>query len=101
MTAPHALPTGSLAPLGGLLVERFPDRSGFAFNVDRPSGVKYLTRRGIDSLLKLCGRHGAPPRIPEHELTPETRRFVEHGLATTEVDTTTSSTNGKKCTRRF
>lgn len=61
--------------------ERFADGSGFAFNLEQPSGVKYLTRRTYDLFDELIQRHGDPPVIPDHGSTNATAELVRHGLA--------------------
>lgn len=50
-----------------LLMERFADGSGFAFNLERPGGIKYLLKPTFDRLQELVRDFDNPPVVPTVE----------------------------------
>ncbi|WP_293372179.1 radical SAM protein [Nevskia sp.] len=65
-----------------ILMDRFPDGSGYLFNAENPSGVKYLPKAAFDNFVDLVSLYGNPPLLPS---TSSGNTFVEqivsHGLS--------------------
>ncbi len=74
-----------------LLIGDFDDLSGFAFNPENPSGVKYLHSEPVRELKALLQRYGSPPVIPRGSREfVNASSFVTHGLASYEDDAVVS-----------
>lgn len=64
-----------------VLLERFGDGSGYAYNPEDPSGIKYLTKRMFELYSGLLCSHNPP--VVNLRSNPEYTLFVKHGLART------------------
>ena len=81
-TLPVLVESARSAATRPLHMERFPDGSGFVFNLERPAGIKYLLKPTFDRLQELVRENANPPILPSLD-NPVDVALAAHNLIAT------------------